>query len=380
MTLEESRLEWLFSRFTRNSTIWLQTRGIGYRAAYLLMAAFMVVYELIPRVFLSSLNEPEVWLIVIFGIELALAAWLGVVGDLIYIGVFFAYGFTEHSNLLSMPGFGINLIVVVWLIQHWNLRALTLLAAMVALNTWQDADPGRRILGEVFLAVLVLAIGYSLRFITDRTRKTERQLMKSRQSAAAIREELARQLHDTIAKDLAQVAISVENLATTHPELATETAPIVTLAREAAGRIRPLIMNLNAKAVPPSLDKAIQDSRTMLRTRGLTLKVDPEGKLDKHLTRQTIQTAALFVRECATNALKYSENDTGVDLLIDLDGEAISLLMASTISTTPVPPQYTSGYGLVNLQSRIEGEGGKMLFTRRNNRWIINAIIPRRFS
>ncbi|WP_249288451.1 sensor histidine kinase [Mobiluncus mulieris] len=340
----------------------------------------MVVYELIPRVFLSSLNEPEVWLIVVFGIELALAAWLGVVGDLIYIAVFFTYGFTQHSDLLSMPSFGINLIVVVWLIQHWNLRALTLLAAMVAFNVWQDKDPGRRIIGELFIVALVLAIGYSLRFITDRARKTERQLMKSRQSAAAIREELATQLHDTIAKDLAQVAISVENLATTHPELAAETAPIVTLAREAAGRIRPLIMNLNAKATPPSLNQAIRDSRTMLHTRGLTLKIDPEAELDKQLTRQTIQTAALFVRECATNALKYSENDTDVDLLIDLDGDTISLMMANTISSTPVSPQYTSGYGLVNLQSRIEGEGGKMLFTRRNNRWIINAIIPRRFS
>lgn len=343
------------------------------------MAVFIVVNEFTFRG-LNSEYQPETLAILVFGAVLAAAAWLGVAGDLLYIALFFGYGLTPHSDLLSMPGFGVYLIVVVWLIQHWNLRALTLLAAMVAFNTWQDKDPGQRIIGELFLVALILAIGYSLRFITDRARKSEKQLMKSRQSAAAIREELATQLHDTTAKDLAQVAISVENLAVAHPELAAETAPIVTLAREAAGRIRPLIMNLNVKAAPPSLDQAIQDSRTMLRTRGLTLKVDPEGKLDKQLTRQTIQTAALFVRETATNALKYSENDTSVDLLIDLDGDTISLLMASTISSTPVPPQYTSGYGLVNLQSRIEGEGGKMLFTRRHNRWIINAIIPRRFS
>lgn len=363
----------------RHFTNQMQSRTIGYQAAYLFTAVFICIYELVFLV-LRSEHHPETWAILIFGVVLAAAGWLGVAGDLLYIALFFAYGFAEHSQLLSMPGFGIYLIVVVWVIQHWNLRAIAVLAAMAAFNTWQNSNPGQRIIGELFFAALVLAIGFSLRFITDRAKKSERQLMKSRQSAAAIREELSTQLHDTIAKDLAQVAISVENLAAAHPELAAETTPIVTLAREAAGRIRPVIVNLNVKATPPSLDQAIRDSRTMLRTRGLTLKVDPEGNLDKHLTRQSIQTAALFVRECATNALKYSENDTGVDLLIDLDGDTISLMMASTISSTPVPPQYTSGYGLVNLQSRIEGEGGKMLFTRRNNRWIINAIIPRRFS
>lgn len=51
-------------------------------------------------------------------------------------------------------------------------------------------------------------------------------------------------------------------------------------------------------------------------------------------------------------------------------------MMSNQISGEPVDHTLTGGFGLTNLQSRIESEGGNMIFVSTGTQWIINATIP----
>ena len=114
----------------------------------------------------------------------------------------------------------------------------------------------------------------------------------------------------------------------------------------------------------------------MLRSGALELDAHMPGDIDGEISRQTILTGSLFVSETAANALKYARRGTTVDLFAEIDGGGLSLTMANDISGSSSDGALTGGFGLANLKSRIESEGGRLSFVSRSGRWIVNASIP----
>ena len=51
-------------------------------------------------------------------------------------------------------------------------------------------------------------------------------------------------------------------------------------------------------------------------------------------------------------------------------------MMVNEIGESPSRDALTGGFGLMNLQSQIEAEGGRLSFVSASGRWIINAAIP----
>lgn len=161
-------------------------------------------------------------------------------------------------------------------------------------------NPLARAVSEVVLSVIVLAVGMAFRVLVDKESKTARDLVAARQESrralASVRSELAAQLHDTIAKDLARVVISAQNLTVAHPELADEINPLMTIARDASRRLRPMITNLNLAVAAPSLKAAVKESAAMLCSRAMVLNVEMVADIDQLLSRQALLTASLCVR------------------------------------------------------------------------------------
>ncbi|WP_167141851.1 sensor histidine kinase [Canibacter zhoujuaniae] len=311
---------------------------------------------------------------------LAVAPWIGLLGDLFYIALFVAVGLSDYGSIFTFPVFGIFLIAVVWMIEHHAIRVCLLLVGVALLGIVLSDNPLPRTASEVVLGAIVLAIGITLRAFVDKESKTAHELAtareESRRALYSIRGELAAQLHDTIAKDLAQIAILAQNLAAAHPDIAGKINPLTNIAQDASRRLRPMIMDLNLCADTPSLSAAVKESAAMLRLRSITLNTKMVVDIDQLLSRHTLLTAALFVREAASNALKYGQAESTVELYVDLDGNEVALMMSNQISTEPIDHALTGVFGLANLQSRIESEGGNLSFASTGSQWIINATIP----
>ncbi|MDR6939563.1 hypothetical protein [Arcanobacterium hippocoleae] len=150
------------------------------------------------------------------------------------------------------------------------------------------------------------------------------------------------------------------------------------IAQNASRRLRPTIMELNLSMAEPSLRATVKESAAMLRTRSMVLNAEMVADIDQLLSWKALLTASLFVREAATNALKYGQASTAVELYVDLEGSEVALMMNNQIGTEPINQTFRGGFGIANLRSRIESEGGCMSFASTGSRWVINATIPNR--
>lgn len=350
----------------------------GFRLAYLLMSVSIVFLEVVFHAFSAPLGIHDILILVTLCVMLSVAPWLGFAGDLLYVAVFAAMG--AFSSSLAFPSLGVFLVAVVWIIRRWTGRAALLLTGYILLMFWQNGVEFFRFASDILLSSATCAVGFVLRKFMDGAERSRWELEESRmQSARAtevVRAKLAAGLHDTIARDLARISISLESLAASHPDLADEVAPIVNLAHDSSRRLRPMITELNFDAPDPSLMAAVKESRLMLQSGKLELGAHMPDDIDGRLSRQAILMGSLFVREAATNAMKYARRGTTVDLFAEIvDGE-LSLTMANEIGNKPSDDALAGGYGLMNLKSRIESERGRLSFISRSGRWIINAAIP----
>ncbi len=352
----------------------------GYRLAYLLVSASVVVLEVVFHTISAPLGASAALLLAALFVLLTVAPWLGGAGDLLYVAAFTAAGAIPCSASLAFPALGVFLIAVVWIIHHQTVPASLLLTGYVLLMFLQNGSQPSRILSDVLLSAVTFAIAFTLRNFMDSTerfrRKLEESKMETAKAAATVRAKLAAGLHDTIARDLTRISISLESLAAAHPELSEEIAPIVDLAHVSSRRLRPMIAELNLEAPAPSLRTAVKESTLMLRSRELDLTAHMSDDIDDLLSRQAILTGSLFVREAATNALKYARQGTPVNLFVEVTGGELSLMMVNEIGESPSRDALTGGFGLMNLQSQIEAEGGRLSFVSASGRWIINAAIP----
>lgn len=324
------------------------------------------------------LDQPQLWIVVVFGITLAVSAWK-YSAQILYILIFLASSFWPAASHLALPALGVYLICMTWIIHGWFLPAF--IALTISQIFFFDIftstnDTSDRIISTLVVFLLVTSTSLILKALINHIKTTIYKQNVAQKTGATIRANLAAELHDTIAKDLAQIAITAQNISLNHPHLAHELDPLSHMAQNAAHRIRPIILNLDSHAQQQSLDEAITMSSTMLTTRSITLNIDSESHLDAELDHQTINLTSLFVREAATNALKYAPPNTIVDLIIELSSNTISLTMRNDIAEQNIPTHLTGGYGLANLEQHIHTSGGNLSFFRHDNEWVIIATLP----
>lgn len=323
------------------------------------------------------------------------ASILGVIFSLVLLGVFVAAGWFQVCeyvflicyfvfNLLNlidgfgMMSFALSIMMVFWLMRSWIVPAVLVLVLDGGVATAVSITPGLQAFSSVLTAVLVLAIGLALRWQNGRRVLAEQEREAIRRAAAENRMELARQLHDTTAKDLAHVAVLAQDVATRHPELSAELSPLVAAATDASRRIRPMILSIDTTASEVPLSQVVQQVAQMLKTRNITLDTTAAENLDDTVTRQQQLTAALAIRECGSNILKYAPASSETNLIIDTDADpgVLTISLSNEIADTPAAPGMSSGYGLANLGSRIRSEGGSMEASNLGSQWLIYITLP----
>ena len=308
-------------------------------------------------------------------------------GEYAFVLLFLAGMPLGYTIDFATPTVGIYGICAAWIGRKRFVQAFLLFVLSQAVSYVQaPEDPISTVaFNIVFWLLAILGAGLGILFYRTRIRTlhgvAEEWRATARESEDRVRHQIATDLHDSTARDLAHLALQAQHLADQESASPDELRALAELASGAARKIRPLILQIDAERESATIAEASELSATMLKSRSIALKSEiPEG-VDEELSRQQRLTGSLIIREAATNILKYAPAASEAELEVEHDDEGtLSILVISDISPEPLAPTAepgsSGGFGIANLADRVESEGGTFTFGAAGTRWIVNAILP----
>lgn len=195
------------------------------------------------------------------------------------------------------------------------------------------------------------------------------------------REELARELHDTVAHHVSAIAVQAQAgraLAATDPQRALAVLQVI---EEAASRtlaeMRAMVGTLRHGTVELMPRQGVADLATLARDNPSSLAIDvcvndSLGDLGPAVD------AALYriAQESITNAVRHAKHASTVTVRVDPDGDAVRLTVQDD-GELPLGRR-GEGYGLLGMAERAELLGGRF-FAGPGGRsgWRVEAELPR---
>src|SRR3954469_19642827 len=202
------------------------------------------------------------------------------------------------------------------------------------------------------------------------------------QAKAREREQLARELHDTVAHHVSGIAIQAQAgraIAASHPERAVEALAII---EEAATRtlteLRAIVGVLRASqdtefAPQPGVAE-VEQLATDGRTRPC-VEVTLSGEFDD-LSPAVGAAIYRLAQESITNALRHARHATQVTVAVT--GEADRVRLTIDDDGSAAGGRVPAGYGLVGMRERASLLGGTFRAGPAGERgWRVEAVLPR---
>jgi signal transduction histidine kinase len=203
------------------------------------------------------------------------------------------------------------------------------------------------------------------------------------QAKAREREQLARELHDTVAHHVSGIAIQAQAgraVAAAHPERAVEA--LATIEDAATRTLTELRAIVGVLRVPQDTEFAPQPGMAeveQLATHGQTrpcVEVTLSGELDD-LSPAVGSAIYRLAQESITNARRHARHATRVAVAVTGDTDQVRLTVVDdgSTSTTGRAP---AGYGLVGMRERATLLGGTFhAGPTAGPGWRVEAILPR---
>ena len=197
------------------------------------------------------------------------------------------------------------------------------------------------------------------------------------------REQLARELHDSVAHHISAIVIQAQaghTVAASHPEAAADALEVIeeeatrTLA-EMRLMVRALRGDEGAGLAP---QRGVADIEQLARNTGDTPHIDVQLSGDLDDLPRSVDTAIYrLAQESITNAVRHARNVSRVH--VSVTGDATDVHLAVTDDGDPSPTMRpTSGYGLVGMNERATLLGGTLSAGPSPSRgWRVEAAIPR---
>jgi signal transduction histidine kinase len=343
---------------------------------------------LVPTAVLEGVLRPDLpWR------ALSLIVTLGLIPTLLWrrtrplLMIVIAFGAT---SLASLPAGGHNvetntmgfLLLVVYALARWGSGRgiVTGLAVMLSSVTLSIAS-GRIVLANAVAgcAVMFAAIALGLAF-RYRARARMRELD---QVKLLEREQLARDLHDTVAHHVSAMAIRAQaGLATSasRPEAANEALRVIEAeAARALDELRAMVRVLRRdQPVDLAPARGIADLRE-LASRGRTgpsVEVEITGDLDG---LPPPVTAAIYrlAQESVTNARRHARHATRIEVSVAADDASVRVRVRDD-GEGHLRPAAPPGYGLIGMSERAALLGGTCEAGPDPERgWRVTAVLPR---
>jgi signal transduction histidine kinase len=198
------------------------------------------------------------------------------------------------------------------------------------------------------------------------------------------REQLARELHDTVAHHVSAIAIRAQagrTLAASRPEAAVDALEVI---EEAASRtladMRSLVGALRdgdeAELAP---QRGVRDLQRLARAPhgGPRVDVRLAGDLDD---LPPLVGAAIYriAQESITNAVRHARHATRVDVRVTGDRDCVRLTVRDDGDAVPSGSDRASGYGLIGMTERAALLGGTLeTGPDADSGWTVTAVLPR---
>lgn len=197
------------------------------------------------------------------------------------------------------------------------------------------------------------------------------------------REQLARELHDTVAHHVSAIAIQAQagrTLATSHPDAAVNALDLI--EREASRTLTEMRMMVGAMRGGDEPDLAPQrgvaDIAALARTSGESPRVAVELAGDLDDLRPSLGAAVYrLAQESITNALRHARHATRIDVRVVGGDDDVRLTVVDDGDATSTG-RTSSGYGLVGMTERVTLLGGTLEAGPAPGRgWTVTAVLPR---
>ncbi len=343
------------------STIEMLTRdGIPWPVPTLLVS-FVIAATMFPR-----RQHPLAMTIVAFSVVSALSLVVWIDGGP-------AAGYDSLAFLLVMPyclfrwgsgrdaGIGVGILLAAWL---------------VGITT----DPGTigEAIGGMFVLAFSAAVGIAVR-TRGALHQRELEEVKLRE-----REQLARELHDTVAHHVSAIAVQAQAgqaVAAQRPEVAVETLAVIEeTAKRTLAEMRAMVGALrgsdDASRTP---QEGVGDlGRLAARAPGtMQIDVDLSGDLDD---LGPLVDAAVYriAQESITNALRHARNATRVSVCVVGHDDRVELTVSDDGSGTTATSSDTTGYGLLGMTERAKLLGGSLTSGPSiGGGWTVVATLPK---
>ena len=234
---------------------------------------------------------------------------------------------------------------------------------------------GDLLLGPPFLC-LPAALGAAIRY------RGSARLREADQIRLREREQLARELHDTVAHHVSAIAIRAQagrTVAATQPSAAVDALEVIEEeASRTLAELRALVGTLrDGQAADLAPQRGVADVVRLAHTSpddGPRIDVQLAGDLDD---LRPLVGAAIYriAQESITNAVRHARHATRIDVRVTGDRDCVRLSVRDDgEGGTP----RASGYGLVGMSERAALLGGSLQAGSNGDRgWTVTAILPR---
>ena len=222
-------------------------------------------------------------------------------------------------------------------------------------------------------AFLGLAVRYRY---SSRSRELDQVKMRER-------EQLARELHDTVAHHVSAIVIQAQAgrvTAGARPEAAVEALRIIeSEATRTLAEMRDIVGTLRdgaaAELVP---QRGVADLARLAGAGGGPPQIDVNVSGDLDDLRPSVGAAIYrLAQESITNAVRHARHATRVDVRVVGDVDAVRITVVDDGDPTSVA-RSSWGYGILGMQERAALLGGTLEAGPGHGRgWVVSAVLPR---
>jgi signal transduction histidine kinase len=256
-------------------------------------------------------------------------------------------------------------------------RAITLGVAVIVVYLVLAAladDDILDILGSVAVALVMMTLGVALRY------RASARMRELDQLKLLEREQLARDLHDTVAHHVSAIAIRAQaGLATAagNPDAATGALEVIEAeASRTLAEMRSMVRLLRrgeAADMTPGRQLADIEQLASADRGGPSVAVHITGDAD--LPPAVAAAVYRLAQESVTNARRHARHATRIDVVIDVDEAGVHLNVSDDGDAGPAT---SSGYGITGMTERAALLGGTLQAGRSpGGGWLVSAVLPR---
>jgi signal transduction histidine kinase len=241
-----------------------------------------------------------------------------------------------------------------------------------------DDNPVGNVVGGTFIVSSISALGAAVRY------RSAEQLRGRDQAKLREREQLARELHDTVAHHVSAIAIQAQagrTVAESRPEAVLDALAVV--EKEASRALIEMRTIVDALRRDEQSDLAPQpgvaDIERLARSTGDPPHVDVTltGDLDD-LPPSVDAALYRLAQESVTNALRHARHATHVHVVVTGDDDSVRLTVWDDGDARPAGTASSSGFGLLGMAERAKLLGGTLeAGPKRDQGWTVYAVLPR---